>query len=66
MNKAIDNIEELLVNHFDEIMASATSTKDIYRTLWDIYEDEYDADEDRDGQIFEDMVGDAIEYGISK
>lgn len=66
LNETIDNIEEVLVNHFDEIVRSANSTKDIYRTLWDIYEDEFDADEDRDGQLFEDMVGDAIKYGISK
>jgi len=62
----IDNIEEVLVNHFDEVFASATSTKDIYRTLWDIYEDDYNADEDRDGKIFDDMVNDAIKYGITK
>jgi|688.fasta_scaffold02671_10 hypothetical protein len=65
-NEPIDNIEEVLVNHFDEVFASATSTKDIYRTLWDIYEDDYNADEDRDGQIFDDMVNDAIKYGITK
>ena len=65
-NEPIDNIEEVLVNHFDDVMASSTSTKDIYRTLWDIYEDDYDADEDRDGQIFDDMVADAIKYGITK
>ena len=64
-NEPIDNIEEVLVNHFDEVFASATSTKDIYRTLWDIYEDDYNADEDRDGQIFDDMVNDAIKYGIT-
>jgi hypothetical protein len=62
----IDNIEEVLVNHFDEVLASSSSTKDLYQTLWEIYEDEYDADEDRDGQIFDDMVADAIEYGICK
>jgi hypothetical protein len=65
-NQPIDNIEEVLVNHFDEVLASSSSTKDLYQTLWEIYEDEYDADEDRDGQIFDDMVADAIEYGICK
>jgi len=62
----IDNIEEVLVNNFDEVLASSSSTKDLYQTLWEIYEDEYDADEDRDGQIFDDMVADAIKYGICK
>ena len=66
MNQTIDNIEEVLVNYFDEVKNTSTSTKDIYRTLWDIYEDEFDADEDRDGKLFEDMVRDAIKYGISK
>jgi hypothetical protein len=65
-NEPIDNIEEVLVNNFDEVLASSSSTKDLYRTLWEIYEDEYDADEDRDGQIFDDMVFDAIKYGICK
>ena len=62
----IDNIEEVLVNHFDDVLASSSSTTQIYQTLWEIYEDLYDADEDRDGQIFDDMVADAIEYGICK
>jgi hypothetical protein len=65
-NEPIDNIEELLVNYFDEVLASSDSTKSLYRTLWEIYEDEYDADEERDGQIFDDMVFDAIKYGICK
>jgi len=66
LNQSIDNIEEVLVNYFNQVMASSTSTKDIYRILWDIYEDEFDADEDRDGKLFDDMVFDAIKYGISK
>lgn len=65
-NEPIDNIEELLVNYFDEVLASSDSTSSIYQTLWEIYEDEYDADEERDGQIFDDMVADAIKYGICK
>jgi hypothetical protein len=65
-NEPIDNIEELLVNYFDEVLASSDSTKSLYRTLWEIYEDEYDADEERDEQIFDDMVFDALKYGICK
>lgn len=62
----LDNIEQVLVEYFDEVKQSASSTKDIYRTLWEIYEDEFDADEERDGQFFDDMVTDALEYGIEK
>jgi hypothetical protein len=62
----IDNIEEVLVNNFDEVLASSSSTSEVYQTLWEIYEDLYDADEDRDGQIFDDMVFDALKYGICK
>ena len=58
LNTIIDNIEAVLTEYFDEVSESADSTKDIYRTLWDVYEDEFDADEERDGGIFEDMVGD--------
>ena len=66
MTNLIDNIEEVLVENFNEVFESASSTKEIYQTLWEIYEDLYDADEDRDGKIFDDMVSDAIEYGITK
>ena len=62
----LDNIEEVLVKYFDEVNQSAGSTADIYRTLWEIYEDEFDADEERDANLFNDMVADAIEYGIAK
>ena len=62
----LDNIEEVLVEYFDEVKQSADSTKDIYKTLWEIYEDEFDADEERDSQFFDDMVSDALEYGIEK
>lgn len=62
----LDNIEEVLVQYFDEVNQSAGSTADIYRTLWEIYEDEFDADEERDANLFNDMVADAIEYGIEK
>ena len=40
----LDNIEEVLVEYFDEVKQSADSTKDIYKTLWEIYEDEFDDD----------------------
>ena len=62
----LDNIEQVLVEYFDEVKQSAYSTKDIYQTLWEIYEDEFDADEERDGQFFDDMVTDTLEYGIEK
>jgi hypothetical protein len=64
MNKIKYNIQQVLVEYFDEVKQSASSTKDIYRTLWEIYEDEFEADEERDGRIFDDMIGDALEYGI--
>ena len=62
----IVNINQVLVEYFNEVKQSADSTKDIFRTLWEIYEDEFDADEERDGQFFDDMVTDALEYGIQK
>ena len=64
MNKIKYNIQQVLVEYFDEVKQSASSTKDIYRTLWEIYEDEFEADEERDGRIFDDMIGDALKYGI--
>ena len=66
MNEIIDNIEQVIGEYFNEVKQSSDSTQDIYRTLWEIYEDEFEADEERDGRIFEDMIGDAIEYGIEK
>jgi len=65
-SEILDNIEQVLVEYFDEVKQSAYSTKDIYQTLWEIYEDEFDADEERDGQFFDDMVTDTLEYGIEK
>ena len=61
----LDNIEEVLLKYFNEVKQSAGSTADIHRTLWEIYEDEFDADEERDANLFNDMVADAIEYGIA-
>ena len=66
MNEIIDNIEQVIGEYFNEVKQSSDSTQDIYRTLWEIYEDEFEADEERDGSIFEDMIGDALEYGIEK
>ena len=61
LNEIALNIDLVVSEYFEEVVKTANSTGDIYSILWDIYESECNANPDRDGQIFDDMVKDYIE-----